>query len=102
VPAGDYVLMAWTGTRTGNLTLDPSVNTSEWSFAFDDTAKMLTLHYTPVNCVNFVDMAQVASRWALSGCTQANSWCSGADIDKSGAVDALDMRQLADKWLLGR
>jgi pectinesterase len=102
VPAGDYVLMTWTGTRTGNLTLDASINASEWSFAFDDTAKTLTLHYTPVKFVNFIDLATMASRWMSTGCTIVNSWCWGADIDKSGTVDALDMSQVFDKWLLGR
>jgi pectinesterase len=46
-PAGEYTLMKWTGTRTGTLTLDESVDPGQWSFTFDDSHGQLKVSYTP-------------------------------------------------------
>lgn len=102
VPAGQYVLMKWTGTRTGTLTLDPSVNPLEWGFAFDNTNKQLYVVYTPQNYVNFIDLAMITDKWMTQDCGTINDYCEGADVDESGKVDFGDIRMLSEKWLLGR
>ncbi len=45
--------------------------------------------------VDLEDAAVVAEWWGQSGCGA----CGGADIDGSGAVDIVDLAELAGNWL---
>lgn len=51
--------------------------------------------------VNFVDFAWFALDWRRRDCGAVNGDCSGADLDKSGAVDCRDLAILAENWLAG-
>jgi hypothetical protein len=51
--------------------------------------------------VEFDDFARFATHWLESGCNADNSWCSGADIERSGSVDFLDLALLVENWLTG-
>jgi hypothetical protein len=51
--------------------------------------------------VDFHDYAMVAAGWGMTGCSAANQWCSGADIDLSGDVNTLDLAAVASHWLEG-
>jgi hypothetical protein len=48
--------------------------------------------------VEFYDFSIFGGQWKASGCGEPN-WCGGADIDKSTAVDGLDLRDLGNHWL---
>jgi hypothetical protein len=49
---------------------------------------------------DFGDYAFFAQRWRDENCSQ-NEWCDGADLDKSGKVDILDLAVFAEHWLEG-
>jgi Zn-dependent metalloprotease len=51
---------------------------------------------------DFIDYAMVAASWRGTGCSTANSWCTGADIDHSGAINWKDISAIAQDWLKGR
>jgi len=48
--------------------------------------------------VTAADFAILAQHWRQKNCT-GESWCGGADIDKSTIVDAIDLSELAENWL---
>jgi pectinesterase len=98
VPAGEYVLMTWTGTRTGTPVLDESVDPNEWSFVFDDTHRQLKVSYTPQEYVNLVDFASMAQEMTGEQDGTNDDW----DLDGSGIVDISDVGLLCDRWLQGR
>jgi len=50
-------------------------------------------------CVTLKDFAKFAAQWLGTPCSFANSWCSGADLDKSGDVSVDDLADLADAWI---
>ena len=49
--------------------------------------------------VNVEDFAYIAYWW-MDSCTTFNSFCSGADFDSSGLVDANDLAFLTADWLV--
>jgi hypothetical protein len=49
--------------------------------------------------VNFEDYAAFASQWLQSGCSPANNWCSGADLDQLGDVNEVDLGLFTGYWL---
>ena len=51
--------------------------------------------------VTFEDLALFASHWHATGCMDPPDpdYCGATDFDKSGAVDAADLKVLAEKWL---
>ncbi|MEN6338352.1 MAG: hypothetical protein ABFE01_29200 [Phycisphaerales bacterium] len=51
--------------------------------------------------VNFTDFAWFAMKWRDGNCSEANAFCDGADLDKSGAVDPADLALFAANWLAG-
>jgi hypothetical protein len=48
--------------------------------------------------VNFMDYALLAGQWMQSDCV-APYWCMGADFDKNGSVDNMDLLTFAEHWL---
>ncbi len=50
--------------------------------------------------IDFSDYAKLASEWMRGGCSEGNSWCNGADVTFDGAVNAVDLQELADCWLV--
>jgi len=61
-------------------------------------SSITTLYGRPL--VNFYEFTKFAGQWLQTECTGDNQWCGGADFNHSGKVDLLDMRLLADEWLL--
>jgi parallel beta-helix repeat protein len=51
--------------------------------------------------VEFTDYAVLANRWRAGNCAES-AWCDGADLNKSGSVDLLDLAEFAELWLEGR
>ncbi|MBM4029560.1 MAG: hypothetical protein FJ280_29800 [Planctomycetes bacterium] len=51
--------------------------------------------------VSFIDFALLAANWRSRNCRNANRYCSGADLDRSGAVDLRDLALFAGDWLAG-
>jgi hypothetical protein len=54
----------------------------------------------PPTGVDFYDFAFLANRWLETDCASKGD-CGGADIDKSGTVDAVDLKYIRDHWLEG-
>jgi hypothetical protein len=48
--------------------------------------------------VDFPDYANLANHWMNQGCAEP-SWCSYADINKSGSVDWYDLAEFVEYWL---
>ena len=48
--------------------------------------------------VNLLDFSLLANKWKDSSCVSSD-WCSGADIDHSGAVGIDDILIMAEHWL---
>jgi len=46
--------------------------------------------------VNFADYVIFAQKWLLTDC----GWCDGADINGNSVIDAEDLMQLCEKWLI--
>ncbi len=51
--------------------------------------------------VNFHDFVWFAARWRQKACGEANLYCDGADVDKSGVVEYRDLAIFAENWLAG-
>ena len=51
--------------------------------------------------VNFCDYAFFALRWLDMSCSDSDSWCGKADLDKSGDVNLSDLKIFAGHWLIG-
>jgi hypothetical protein len=51
--------------------------------------------------VDFSDFVWFAANWRDRSCGQANSFCDGADLDRSGEVDHRDLALFAANWLTG-
>jgi hypothetical protein len=49
--------------------------------------------------VNMKDLSAFVQRWLESDCASSNDYCSGADMDASGAVDMKDYALFASHWL---
>ena len=47
------------------------------------------------------DLERFASKWLNIDCSGGNIWCSGADLDKGGYVDFVDLAIFCDHWLEG-
>jgi hypothetical protein len=45
------------------------------------------------------DFGYLSAWWGESGCDEANGYCDGVDIDRSGVVDLSDLAVLAAYWL---
>jgi hypothetical protein len=67
----------------------------------------LTWHYIldgDFVCPNGVaveDLDYYAGRWLMNNCTSGNTYCGGADMNKSGTVNLADFAVLAAHWLEG-
>jgi hypothetical protein len=53
------------------------------------------------NGVNVEDLDYYIGWWLSAGCTSANNFCGGADINKSGTVNLEDFSIMAAHWLEG-
>lgn len=51
--------------------------------------------------VNFTDFVWFAAAWRHADCGELNYSCEGADLDKSGDVDPLDLAIFSANWLVG-
>ncbi|UCC97431.1 MAG: hypothetical protein JSW66_16500 [Phycisphaerales bacterium] len=51
--------------------------------------------------VDIIDFSFFAAHWHMRGCSAANSYCEGTDINHSSMVDLLDLEIFADRWLEG-
>lgn len=71
-------------------------NLDEYELGLDPTSCMGDLN---LNCsINFIDYSIFALHWQKD-CNEPG-WCGRADLDKSGEVNWLDLRVLAENWLL--
>jgi hypothetical protein len=48
--------------------------------------------------IDFADFSFFTLRWLEADCVDPD-WCGGLDFDKSGAIDWLDLKILANEWL---
>ncbi len=53
----------------------------------------------PICIVQFDDFAKFAEHWLDEPCDADNNWCGGADLDKLGNVDHIDLDLLVKQWL---
>jgi len=56
--------------------------------------------YNSDSKVTFDDYAFLSLRWKDQTCDEP-TWCDGIDFDKSGSVDADDIAQFFESWLVG-
>jgi len=49
--------------------------------------------------VDMRDFASFADKWQREDCNENNSWCGGADFDKTGVVDINDILTFTENWL---
>jgi formylglycine-generating enzyme required for sulfatase activity len=98
------------GTYGGSARLDSGAY--GFQISFNDTAGMTAI--TPWQggpyvslcsdmngdgLVNMIEFADLAARWMAQGCNEGNSWCSHADIDRSGQVGSDDLAFVAFDWM---
>ena len=50
--------------------------------------------------INFSDFAKFMSRWLSTGCSDINTWCSGADLTFDTQVGWQDLAFFTDCWLV--
>ena len=50
------------------------------------------------NDVDFSDYAKLAENWQVNDCNEPD-WCSGTDLNYSGAVDFSDLSTFTKCWL---
>ena len=53
----------------------------------------------PLCFVDFESYARFAEWWLEPDCNKENNWCGGADLDKLGNVDHIDLDLLVKQWL---
>ena len=53
----------------------------------------------PLCFVEFDDFARFAAHWRDTGCSLANNWCQGADLDNLNDVGADDLNLFIIEWL---
>jgi hypothetical protein len=71
-------------------------NIEEYELGLDPTSRMADLDR---NCnINLVDFSLFALHWRRSDCNEPN-WCDGADLDKSGDINGMDLYLLTENWL---
>ncbi|MBI9019347.1 MAG: hypothetical protein JEZ07_19010 [Phycisphaerae bacterium] len=67
------------------------------------TVLLFVFLVVPVGAIeqNYIDLDDYSnmSRYWLSGCNSGNSWCGGADHDRSGMVGAEDFIYLMNNWM---
>jgi hypothetical protein len=51
--------------------------------------------------VDCYDLERFVSNWLNIECSNENIWCSGADLDKNGYVDIVDLAIFSNHWLEG-
>jgi hypothetical protein len=49
--------------------------------------------------VNLNDFAVFASYWQRQDCNEGNHWCNGADLNKKGDVNEIDLSLFSEQWL---
>jgi len=50
--------------------------------------------------ISFSDFAKLVSKWLLTGCSDINTWCSGADLTFDTHVGYEDLAFFTDCWLV--
>ena len=53
----------------------------------------------PLCFVDFEHYARFAEWWLEPDCNKENNWCGGADLDKLGNVNHIDLDLLVKQWL---
>ena len=53
----------------------------------------------PLCFVDFYSFARFAEHWLEEECNANNNFCDGADLDKLGNVDHIDLDLLVKQWL---
>lgn len=51
--------------------------------------------------IDTADLAAVSGQWLNTGCDESGQWCSGADVDGDGTVNAKDFVKVAEFWKSG-
>jgi hypothetical protein len=87
--------------------LGESVNGTEdiWRLCVDGTdyprfvwQKSLLADFVCPNGVDALDLAFFQERWLANDCNGLNGYCDGADLNRSGEVDAVDYGLFAGYW----
>ncbi len=53
----------------------------------------------PNDGVNWADFAVFANYWQTSGHGAHDNWANGADLDRDGSVNEIDLMKFAEQWL---
>ena len=48
---------------------------------------------------DLADLGRFGAGWLMTGCSQANGWCGGADFDHLDDVGDVDLAEFAGYWL---
>ena len=51
--------------------------------------------------INFEDFSVLAQNQLAGGCSEANDWCQGIDLNFDGVVDIYDLLIIIECWLIG-
>ena len=49
--------------------------------------------------VDYRDTVRIAAQWLQSGCSAANFWCLGTDLNRDGLTNVLDLNDQIASWL---
>ncbi len=92
------------GKTTGEMMTEATFTAAGWDFdASDGSADWVMAGYPqltwqPVEKVDQEELTTLAQYWQMTGCTSTQP-CSAADWYTDGAINMLDLKQLAESWL---
>lgn len=95
---------AGTGKITGDMQTESTFTAAGWDFDDSDGAADWTmggypqLTWQPVDRVDQEELTTLAQYWQMTECT-SDQPCSAADWYTDGAINLLDLKQLAESWL---
>ena len=88
-------------SRGGPYQITGTIGQSDAGYLDGGPYEMLGGYWTggPLCIVNLEHFALFASHWLESPCGTDDNWCGGADLDKQGDVNVIDLEILASHWL---
>jgi hypothetical protein len=104
VAAGDWFVIDYRADMEGPCRINAYDHSEGWNQA--DPNHSLTVLNVPTRdfngdrIVNLTDFGGFAAQWLRTDCAAPN-WCDGADLDRSGLVDLVDVQLFSDFWLHG-